>query len=71
MISAKKQGRCFIIGVGPGDPELMTIKARRLFTRADVIIAPKGKAGGNSTALGVVRARSIWKTRKLLKYIFP
>jgi len=71
MIPAKKQGHCFIIGVGPGDPELMTIKARRLLTRADVIIAPKGKAGGNSTALGVVRGQVNLENKEIIEIHFP
>ena len=30
----------FIIGVGPGDPELLTLKAARLIQRADVVLHP-------------------------------
>jgi len=36
--SAAKKGRVYFIGAGPGDPELLTIKARRIIRRADVII---------------------------------
>lgn len=31
-------GKVFLTGAGPGDPELLTIKARRLIRRADVIL---------------------------------
>ena len=31
-------GRVYFIGAGPGDPELMTIKGKRLVDEADVII---------------------------------
>ncbi len=43
-------GRCFGIGVGPGDPELMTLKAARHIASADVIVslAKKGAGGGNA-----------------------
>jgi precorrin-2 C20-methyltransferase/precorrin-3B C17-methyltransferase len=33
-------GRLFGVGVGPGDPELMTIKARRRIEHADVVAYP-------------------------------
>ena len=34
------QGMIYGIGVGPGDPELMTLKAVRLLREADVIAIP-------------------------------
>jgi len=33
-----KQGKVFLVGAGPGDPDLMTIKGRECIRRADVII---------------------------------
>ena len=33
-------GRLYAIGVGPGDPELLTLKAVRLINEADVIACP-------------------------------
>ena len=32
------QGKVYIIGAGPGDPELLTLKAKRIIDDADVII---------------------------------
>ena len=34
------QGMIYGIGVGPGDPELMTLKAVRLLREADAIAIP-------------------------------
>src|SRR6266852_4541385 len=31
-------GKVFLIGAGPGDPELMTLKAARALRRADVVL---------------------------------
>jgi uroporphyrin-III C-methyltransferase len=33
-----KEGEIYLVGAGPGDPELITVKGRRLIERADVIV---------------------------------
>ena len=38
-------GRLYGIGVGPGDPELMTVKAKRLIEAADVVAYPVARHG--------------------------
>lgn len=42
------------IGVGPGDPELVTLKALRLIEEADVALAPISAHGRSSVAWGIV-----------------
>jgi precorrin-2/cobalt-factor-2 C20-methyltransferase len=42
------------IGVGPGDPELVTLKAIRLIKEADVALAPVSAEGRPSVAWGIV-----------------
>ena len=37
------KGRLYGIGVGPGDPELMTIKAKKTIEASDVVIVPGEK----------------------------
>lgn len=39
------------IGVGPGDSELLTIKAVKAIENSDVIVAPSAEEGGESIAL--------------------
>lgn len=41
-----KKGVFYGVGVGPGDPELMTRKAVRVLERCPVIAAPRTKSGG-------------------------
>ena len=47
MSAPARQGRLFGIGVGPGDPELMTLKAVRLLGEARLVVSfsKKGAAG--------------------------
>jgi precorrin-2/cobalt-factor-2 C20-methyltransferase len=48
-------GKLIAIGVGPGDPELMTLKAIRALARADVV-AHFAKAGNGSNARATAAA---------------
>lgn len=48
-----KKGILYGVGVGPGDPELLTLKAVRLLWRCPVIAAPRTK-NGETLALDIV-----------------
>lgn len=48
------KGMLYGVGVGPGDPELMTMKAVRILREADVIMAPEA-GGAENTALAIAR----------------
>ncbi len=43
------------IGVGPGDPELITLKAAKTLKAADYICVPKSHANKPSMALGMIK----------------
>ncbi|KAB2954180.1 precorrin-2 C(20)-methyltransferase [Heliorestis acidaminivorans] len=48
-------GRLYGIGVGPGDPELLTRKAYRILQEVEVIFTPQGKKGRESQALTIIK----------------
>jgi precorrin-2/cobalt-factor-2 C20-methyltransferase len=43
------------LGVGPGDPGLLTMRAVQVLERARAIVAPAPRRGGESLALSIVR----------------
>jgi precorrin-2/cobalt-factor-2 C20-methyltransferase len=47
-------GKFYGIGVGPGDPELLTLKARRILEEIEVLFVPKSKTETRSLALTIV-----------------
>ena len=46
--------KLYLIGLGPGDPELLTLKALRLIQRLPVLFYPK-EEGREPIALGIAR----------------
>lgn len=56
-----KAGMLYGVGVGPGDPELLTMKAVRLLHTADIIAAPD-TGGEAQTALTIVKEHIKGKT---------
>lgn len=55
MKNSNSGGTFFGVGVGPGDPELLTVKAINAIRKADVIIAPKTEKKDGSVALSIAR----------------
>ena len=51
------KGKLYGIGVGPGDPELLTLKAKRLIEECDIVAVPVKKEGEDSVALNIAKGR--------------
>lgn len=66
---AEMPGRLFGIGVGPGDPELLTLKALRLLRAASVVAYP-APADGDSFARSIV-ARWLATGQREIAIRFP
>lgn len=64
------KGKLYGIGVGPGDPELMTVKAARLVSEADVIITPKTEKKDGSVALNIAKPY-IKEHTEIVPVVFP
>ena len=62
--------KLFCVGCGPGDPELLTIRAVNLIKSAEIIFAPTAREGKPSIALSVVE-KYINKPTKTVSLIFP
>lgn len=65
------KGKFYALGIGPGDPELITLKAVRILKSVDVVCVPKGKKTGESIALSIVNKVVPLKGRKLMEVHFP
>ena len=63
----KKQGILYGVGVGPGDPELLTLKAARVLKACPVVAAPRTREG-RSLALDIARG-AVDLTEKSLLFL--
>ena len=70
-----KKGKLYGIGVGPGDSELLTLKAARILENIPVIFSPKSSKEKESIALSIVKPiiekRKDYKRLMLVEPIFP
>lgn len=66
----KMKGKLYGVGVGPGDPELLTMKAVGIIQSCDVVIAPSAMAGGESIALEITKQYIPQETETLILH-FP
>ena len=66
-----RPGRLFLVGVGPGDPELMTYKAVRILGAAKVWAVPTARENGVSSALTIAEQMVPANGRTVLSLCFP
>jgi precorrin-2/cobalt-factor-2 C20-methyltransferase len=64
-------GKLSVIGIGPGDPELLTLKAVRIIKASEVICVPKGRQEGSSLALSIVEKAVPLDGKEIIEAHFP
>lgn len=68
--SSAEWGTFFGVGVGPGDPELITVKALRTIQQAPVLCVPKSGEGG-SYVLTFISHLVDLQRQQLVELVFP
>lgn len=66
-----KQGKLYVVGVGPGDPELLTLKGARIIGNVPCIVVPKGREEGESLALSIARNAVSLEGKEIMEVHFP
>jgi len=65
------KGTFYVVGVGPGDPELITLKAVRILKDCPIWLTPAAQKDGNSTALAIASGAISPEGKKILRHHFP
>lgn len=70
MIKDAIAGHFYTVGIGPGDPGLLTLDAVKVIESADVIVAPRSEIAKSSLALDVVQQYIPEKT-DVIEHVYP
>jgi precorrin-2/cobalt-factor-2 C20-methyltransferase len=71
MPEAPATGTLYGLGVGPGDPELITVKAFRILRESPVIAYPRKRQGSKSYALEIAELYLHPGEKEMLGLVFP
>jgi len=70
-LGGKLPGKLYVLGAGPGDPELMTVKAVKILGRVETVFVPRGREEGESLALSIVRGAVSLEGKTVVDIHFP
>lgn len=69
METMNKKGICYGVGIGPGDPELLTVKAVRVLTDCAIIATPQTKSG-EMLALDIAKGAVNMSGKRIIPLFF-
>ena len=64
-------GKLYGVGVGPGDPDLLTLKAYKILNTADVIFCPEKEEGAGSFALDIIKPVLENEKAEIVSLVYP
>lgn len=70
-LATTRMGTFFGVGVGPGDPDLITVKAMRILKQVPVLCVPKGREEGASYVRGFISHVFDPERQELIELVFP
>ena len=69
MNKNNEAGEFYGVGVGPGDSELLTVKAVRIIKAVDCIFAPRADSKKSSLALDIVK--DVCEGKRIVEQVYP
>lgn len=69
-MSRNRWGKLYGVGIGPGDPKLLTLKAMEVLGQVDVIFCPKSGEEKTSVARMIVRGM-IPRPKEIVEHLYP
>ncbi len=66
-----EKGKLYLVGVGPGNPELMTCLALQVLQDTRVWVGPKAKSEGSSTAVAIAADKIDLVDKEVVELCFP
>ena len=70
ILGVSTTGKLYGISVGPGEPDLLTIKAKKILDSCDVIAYPVKTAGEGSVALNIIKPNIDLSNKEVKEYVF-
>jgi precorrin-2/cobalt-factor-2 C20-methyltransferase len=60
-----------VVGLGPGDPELITVKGLRAIEAADLVFVPRSRSGEESVALQIAQPWIVADRQQMVRLTLP